>query len=356
MKHKQEVAFINREKELNFLADYIAKRPSEILFLHGPKSSGKTTVLYRFFEQFIRGEKLEVKFLNLREILIVNYKDFLQIFFNVDYEKSKEDVKEIREYDLKVFKAKIEVLKGMKEGRINPFSVMKKELIKLNDKNIKPVIVIDELQALGNIYMNGQRELINELFNFFVAMTKESHLSHIIISSSDGYFIDTIYNDSKLKKTSRFYKLDYLPEKDVREWLFNLDKYSKITNFELTEEGIQKIWDVVGGSAWEIQCVLSELFSKDIDTVLTEYKKQMRGIIVDYVVDDNRPIKEKILKRFQPFGTRISKEYFESKEIDCLKNMVANNILYYDPVEAIFYPQGKSMEWGIQLFFNKQGG
>jgi AAA+ ATPase superfamily predicted ATPase len=45
----------------------------------------------------------------------------------------------------------------------------------------------------------NQRELIKELINFFVAMTKESHLCHVLLSSSDGYFIEKIYNDSKLQ-------------------------------------------------------------------------------------------------------------------------------------------------------------
>ncbi len=30
---------------------------------------------------------------------------------------------------------------------------------------------------------------------------------------------------------------------------------------------------------------------------------------------------------------------------------VRNNILYFDPTEAIYYPQGKSYQWGIRLYF-----
>jgi hypothetical protein len=116
---------------------------------------------------------------------------------------------------------------------------------------------------------NGRdRQLIIELFNFFVAMTKESHLAHIIIASSDGYFIDRVFIDSRLKKTSKFYKIDYLPKEDVMEWLLNLQKYSKIKAYTLTEEDAEKIWEVVGGSMWEIQDILSELFQRSLDEVL----------------------------------------------------------------------------------------
>ena len=49
--YRKDVAFINREKELAFLKDWINERPESLLFLHGPKSSGKTTLLYKFLGQ-----------------------------------------------------------------------------------------------------------------------------------------------------------------------------------------------------------------------------------------------------------------------------------------------------------------
>jgi AAA+ ATPase superfamily predicted ATPase len=104
---------------------------------------------------------------------------------------------------------------------------------KSNKKGKRPVIIIDELQALDEIYFNGGRELLNEIFNFFVAMTKESHLCHVIIGSSDGYFIERIYQDSKLKKTSRLLEIKYIGYEDVMHWLSNLDAYSKIDRFVL---------------------------------------------------------------------------------------------------------------------------
>ena len=108
---------------------------------------------------------------------------------------------------------------------------MKAELQALNAQGIQPVIIIDELQALDFIYFNSQRELIKELINFFVAMTMESHLCHVLLSSSDGYFIEKLYNDSKLKKTSELFEVDYLPKEDIVYWLNNLEKESKIKDF-----------------------------------------------------------------------------------------------------------------------------
>jgi AAA+ ATPase superfamily predicted ATPase len=356
LEYKKDVAFINRERELNYLRDYINIRPESILFLHGPKSSGKTTLLYKFFDQIEKEQKLDVKFLNLRKRLIPNYKDFLGFFFGVDYSKSKEDVKEKREYDLKFFKLSVEVLKGMETGELDPFVIMEKEFLKQGRKGIKPVVIIDELQAIDHLYVNNgnERQVIIELFNFFVAMTKESNLAHIIIASSDGYFLNTVYTDSRLKQSSEFYKVDFLPEEDVMEWLLNLKKYSKIKDYSLTEEDAGKIWDMVGGSMWEIQNLLNQLFDNPLDNILTFHKKKIKGIISYSIGADDK--KEKILELFLKKERATIRDFVnegigKDEVEDLLRDMVRNNILYFDPVEALYYPQARSYQWGIKLYF-----
>jgi hypothetical protein len=66
----------------------------------------------------------------------------------------------------------METHRQIKNKNLDPFEVMKSELKVLNAKGIRPVIIIDELQALESVYFNSQRELIKETLYFFVAMTK----------------------------------------------------------------------------------------------------------------------------------------------------------------------------------------
>jgi AAA+ ATPase superfamily predicted ATPase len=357
LEYRQDTAFINRDKELSDLRSFVNKRPAEILFLHGPKSSGKTTLLYKFFEQIEKEQKLDVKFLNLREKQIANYKDFIRIFFGIDYSRSKKDVKEKREYSLfNFFKLSVEVLKGMESGELDPFEIMKREFIKLTKKGIKSVVIIDELQAIDRIYIeNGKdRQLIIELFNFFVAMTKESHLAHIITASSDGYFLSTVYTDSRLKKSSEFYKVDYLPKEDVMEWLLNLEKYSKIKDYTLTPEEAEKIWDTVGGSMWEIQYLLGQLFNNPLDEVLALYKERMRSLITHYIEFDKnkRVVLQEVNKKEIVRSTDLEDLSIDGPELkELLRDMVRNNILYFDLTKAVYYPQGRSYRWGIKLYF-----
>lgn len=145
--------------------------------------------------------------------------------------------------------------------------------------------------------MNGQRELIKELFNFFVAITKESHLCHVIISSSDGYFIERIYSDSKLSKTSRFYEIAYLKKEDAVYWLNNLKKESGIEDLTLTDSQIERMWYYFGGSMWEISGFLSVLMNNAIngkvDDALLEkeaQKKSWPGKFVFRIIWENSMI------------------------------------------------------------------
>jgi len=351
--YRQLVAFINRESELRDLRTFINKEPSEILFLHGPKSSGKTTLLYKFFAQIQKKQKLDVKFLDLRETFTNVYEDFLKTFFRVETRGEKKATL-ASNINIGFFKIDAAVEKKILEKRADPFKVMKAELLKLTRKGIKPVLIIDELQALEKIYLDNdkERQLITALFNFFVAMTKQAHLAHIIIASSDGYFLNTVYIDSKLKKCSTFYKVDYLMKKDVMEWLLNLEKYSKIKDYTLTEADAEKIWDTVGGSMWEIQDILSQLFEQSIDNVLAGYKQKMLGMITYYVVQKDREKRENILKRFIHDENLWVIDTGEGDEV-ILKDMVSNNILYFDPTRAVYYPQGKSYHWGIRMYFER---
>jgi len=357
LKYRKDVAFINREEELTFLKGRVNERPESILFIHGPKSSGKTTLLYKFLEQTQKEQKLDIKLMDLRETFTNVYEDFLKAFFQVEKKGEKKEKLESN-INIGFFKINTSVERKILEKRADPFKVMKAEFLDLTRKGIKPVLIIDELQALDKVYLNNDkdRQLITALFNFFVAMTKQSHLAHIMIASSDGYFLNTIYNDSKLKKCSDFYKVDYLTKKDVMEWLLNLEKYSRIKDYTLSREDAEKIWDVVGGSMWEIQHILSQLFDHPIDEVLSLYKKKIKGMIEYYIGADMH--KEKILAIFLKKETLRIKEFIRygidgSNLQGLLQDMVRNNILYFDPTEAVYYPQGKSYQWGIRMYFEQ---
>ena len=371
MEYKNEPAFINRQEEISYLKKWMEERPNQILFFFGPKSSGKTTLIYKFVEGFLHDEsKFSVKLFNLREVLIVNYDDFLQRFFTLEDPQAK-DSSETRQYNLKVFKLTVKTQQKIKDKQLDPFDVMKAELKALNSKGIKPVIIIDELQALDFIYFNSQRELIKELINFFVAMTKESHLCHILLSSSDGYFIEKLYNDSKLRKTAKLFEVDYLPHEDIVYWLNNLEKESNIKDYTLSESQIEYVWDHFGGSIWEITSLLGDFLKGcrdgkvaggEMKRIVERHMLQARSYFEGYAgLDGSRTgllreldtyiqskgyVKESFLGRLLDEGLYADRKAL----LEELNHLVRSNYLYYNPTLAEYKLQGKSMEIGLNRY------
>ncbi len=291
----------------------------------------------------------------------------MRAFFEL---KSSERVKETRQYDLKVFKLSVETLKGLESRELDPFIVMKRELEKINKKGKRPVIIIDELQALDEIYFNGGRELLNEMFNFFVAMTKESHLCNVIIASSDGYFIERIYQDSKLKKTSEFMEVAYLEEADVMDWLGNLEKYSKIDEFILDDDQIEAIWDFFGGSCWEISNFLGNLLNiadsgrisqKNFEELFHKKLISFRSMFVEYatIIPKKRALLKEmadVVSKKQAFTVEdiaalVDQGVWQAEElIHELNSLVRKNFLSYAPPRAEYAIQGRSMELGLEAY------
>ena len=78
---KLDVAFIDRTEEMAQLRNYLENRANSILFLYGPKSSGKTTLMYHLFDQMEQEREYDINFLNLREVFLSSYDDFIDAFF-----------------------------------------------------------------------------------------------------------------------------------------------------------------------------------------------------------------------------------------------------------------------------------
>ena len=349
---KIDVTFINRENEMAELRNYLEGRPNSILFLYGPKSSGKTTLMYQLFEQMEVEKRYEINFLNLREIFLTSYDDFINAFFKSSNSEKGLKTGTRRQYSLfGLFKLDAFTEKMLKKRQEDPFLIMKREFQRLVKKGIWPVVIIDEFHKLNGLYLpDKQKRLMVELMNFFVAMTKESHLCHVVIASSDAFFIEQVYVDSKLRKTSEFMKLDYLEKEDVFVWLRDIKKYNQVQEYTLDEKQIRNIWETVGGSAWEIHYVLGKLFHYSLDAVISKIKREKEAMIADWAFNDEA--RNDLLRHFrkQPF---CKLKELSGTDKNILGQAVKDNILYYDPVDGIYGIQGKSLEWGIRGYFEE---
>ncbi len=178
--------FINRLSEIAFLHHHFASEPNALLFIYGPKSSGKSTLLDKVVHE-LDPKHYAVNFLDLRGVLIYDFQSFLNVFFPKDLKESAKDIIEGISINIGFFAIKASDDPLLKK---NAFKVMEDKLIAAKKRGITPIIVMDEIQSLKNIYLNQERYLIDELLNLFVRVTKVTHTAHVVLATSDSYFIE----------------------------------------------------------------------------------------------------------------------------------------------------------------------
>ncbi len=307
--------FWDREKEKKWLKHYLLTEPNAILFVYGPKSSGKTTLLMKVVEELPK-EKFIYYWFDLREELISDYDSVVQLFFTPKG-WLKEMISVIKpKINLGIFEIEPNVLEEIKRKERKPFVEMRKRLEEDRARGLTPVIVFDELQKLKDIYLNGgsQRPLIKELFNFFVRLTKVLHLAHVIVMTSDTFFIEQVYTDSTLKNTSRFYLIDFFDDKTAEEILisegFNEKEASYIVNH-------------IGGVPWMIEEMIE---SEDYKEALEELYNQTLSRIFETIRgrEDLRELLRKALS-----GENL---YYLEEGYDKVKELVDEEILFMNPI------------------------
>jgi len=330
--------FVNREKEIKYLKDRFSQTPKEILWLFGPKSTGKTTLIEYVIETKLPKDYF-IKYINFRGLMVSNYRDFISAFFE---EKDEEEKQLNRKYNLGIFQLEAKTLKKIAEHKKNLFNELIEEFKKIKEKKI---IIIDEIQTLEDIYMDDKL-LLKEFLNFCVRLTKELHLAHVVILSSNTIFINQIYNEAKLKVTSRFVEINHMDKETIFEYL----DLKEIKEKEL-------VWEYLGGSIAHIQRMIRdyhfynslkeylenevELAKGEIDFFMLKkcsleeieiFEDIAKEIVKngEYILDKHLPNKDKIMAVLEKFAE------IEFIFYNPLNNKItANNRVYYKAFERL---------------------
>ena len=343
--------FVDREEEIEFFVDWFSDVPQRILWVYGPKSSGKTTVIEYVVENKLLKNRSNywIKYINLRGKLIASYKSFLDALI-VPEEVYKEILEKNFKLTLGMFAFSSKKIKEIKKQQRNLFDVLFEEIAKEKDLGKQPILIIDEIQKLRDIYIqngNGERELLKEFLNFCVRLTKETHLSHVVILTSNTVFIERIYNDARMKETSDFKKVDHLSKEKVENWL-------KIEKF--TPEEIELVWEYLGGS---IPRLLKAIKVKMKGYNLEEFLKREAWLAYTEIVDYLIEFDEKERQYFIKVGEDIIKKGFYSIEKinkdqkKFLQKWAEKEILFYDPLELKVTGNSRIYEKGLELLLEK---
>ncbi len=312
--------FWDREREKKWLKHYLLTEPNAILFVYGPKSSGKTTLLMKVVEELPKEEFIYYWF-DLRGKLLSSYKDVIDMFF-VD-EESYRELEEITEKAeggiMSFFRVSVEKKEKIEQKKIDAFEYMERALKKHLQEGRKPVIIFDELQKLKDIYLNGrnQRPLIKELFNFFVRLTKVLHLSHVIVMTSDTFFIEQVYFDSTLENTSRYYLVDFFDDETAMDILVSEG---------LSESEAKEIVEKVGGVPWIIEEILES------DEPLSEVRELISQVSskVFEVLRGRKDLKDMLRRALK--GENL---YYIEEGYDKVKELVGKEVMFMDPINKV---------------------
>jgi AAA+ ATPase superfamily predicted ATPase len=336
--------FINRKKDIKYLEKYFENIPNNILFVYGPKSSGKSTLLNKVIENLDK-DKFVINAMDLRGVLIYNFKTFIDVFFQERDVKSKiTGILSGLTINAGFFTVSIDDEKMLKK---NAFKIMERQIIESNSKGIKPIIIIDEIQDIKSIYIDQDRMLINELFSLFIRLTKVLHSAHIVLATSDSYFIEEIYNNAKLRETTDLYFVDHFDYSSVKEWL-------EKENF--TEAEIKMVYDKIGGSPWAITELLNYMkHGQTIEEVCEKFINLSYGQVAEFLSkiydEDEEKVCLKVIREIAK-KTYCKKTEIKNKKIisELIIKMVDNDFWFYRVDKQEITANNRRLELAFKRF------
>jgi AAA+ ATPase superfamily predicted ATPase len=342
----KRIAFHDREKEIKEIRAILDAEPSLITFVYGPINSGKTTLIRHLIEQL--PEEYTIFYINLRTKFLSSYDDFIESLFEMEMEtdgakrKRKETLAELVSSATKVAGIPINkefldyVFKDNKPK--NAFSYIIKLFEEVKATGKQPVLILDELQKIGDVNVNGS--LIYELFNFFIDLTKELHLCHVFAVSSDSLFIEQVYSEAMLQGRSRHLLVDDFNEGVTMDFL---DRY----NFSDKEKTVA--WEYCGGNPiYLVELVNCENREEKVKEMLVLRTGEInQRIKVLKIVNKKILFEDEEIELKYDTITRILDEFSDEESYAYemitpeITYLVRENILFVDSVRRIIKPQSR---------------
>ncbi len=351
-KFEHSIEFFNREREKEEILSILRQEPREINFIYGPINSGKTTLIQKLIDDLPKD--YVVIYINLRERTMSLYKDFLEAIFDVRYEgiltkiknlviRQKETVDDVISELGKIHKIPIPngiFTRIFKEEKPKNAFIYILDIIKnIKKEGKKPVFIIDELQKIGDIKIDGF--LIYDVFNFFIRLTKELHICHVFALSSDSLFIERVYAEAMLQGRANYILVDDFDEQTTKKFL---EKYN------ISKEEQEIAYDHFGGKPRTLaDYILANDRNKYIEQMILERKSEIKSILRDVrefgdeikVRDKGFPVSYEILletlKKFKETEKRNSDEINETAK----RYLVSKNILFADCVKDYVKQQSR---------------
>ena len=331
----KRIAFHDRERETGEIMSILDSEPSLITFVYGPINSGKTTLISHLIKEL--PDEYVPFYVNLRGRFITDYEDFLNVLFEIDEEGEVGNVTEYAKSALKDLGSVsgipipinlFERIFEKKDKSKDMFKYIERFFVEVS-KTRTPILIIDELQVIGDLKIDGL--LIYKLFNFFIRLTKELHLAHIFVITSDSLFIERVYSEAMLEGRCRYLLVD---DFDNSTTINFLDKYK----FSDTEKEIA--WNYCGGKPVCLVELINarETRKRKAEEMLKIRKGQIEEIVYSLEVKDKKMF-DAVVEVLSEFKVKEKTGYkYLSDEI---KFLVGKNIIFADSANKELRPQSR---------------
>jgi AAA+ ATPase superfamily predicted ATPase len=241
-------------------------------------------------------------------------------------------------------------LERVKKKQENLFKVFIRKIKEIADGGARPILILDEIQKLRDVYIangNSERELLKEFLNFCIRLTKETHLCHVVILTSNTVFVERIYNDAKMKLTSDFKKIGHLEKWKVDEWL----------GIEgLKDKEIELVWEYLGGCP---PLILKMLGYYKRDVSLKKYLEEQKWLAYTEIDEYLAEFGDEEVEYFKEVAQKIVKNGYYSIEgvkkskREFLQKWAEKEILFYDPLELKVTGNSRIYEKGLELLLER---
>jgi AAA+ ATPase superfamily predicted ATPase len=323
--------FHDREREIEEITGIVKSEPSLITFIYGPINSGKTELITHFIRQL--PEDYAVFYINLRGKFISRYEDFIRVLFRIEEKEQSEIVKTMLKQSIKILNLKgipvsesvVDLLFRKNE---DVFEFLEDYFTRIAEEK-QPILIIDELQKIGDVKINGN--LIYELFNFFVRLTKEMHLCHVFVVTSDSLFVEEIYGEAMLQGRCRYMLVD---DFDYETTASFLRKYG------FGNEEVELVWSYFGGKpVYLVEAIrnrdkLEEFCENSLEEVFGRLLYSLKAL-----KRENEELFERVVGVLEEF--KESEESICDDITDEIVWSVKRNVLFVNPVRRIVKPQSK---------------
>ena len=335
----RRIEFHDREKETKEIMDILNAEPSLITFVYGPINSGKTTTISHLIKEL--PEDYAPFYINLRGRFITDYEDFLNVLFEIDEGSGVGNVTEYAKSILKDLGAVsgipipinlFEQIFEKKDKSKDMFKYIEQFFVEIS-KTRTPILIIDELQVIGDLKIDGL--LIYKLFNFFIRLTKELHLTHVFAISSDSLFIEDVHSEAMLEGRCRYLLVDDFDSETTMDFL---NKYG------FSNEEKELTWDYCGGKpVCLVELANAKINKKDVETEAKKFLKirtsQILSIFDEIALGKIEYSEKALIDEFKNFENEELVQYDKVNKEKIF--LVERNVLFIDPTQRTIKPQSR---------------